>query len=150
MDFETRGFDALQAKLAALKVTLSKGGMERVVRAGAAVFKREMVSRAPEIKPDTAGPTSLDPGALRNGIGVTVSKRSEPVEARVGPRGKALKLIAYDVEYGHRSVSKSGTVGRDVPPHPFIRPAYESGMGPAETAMAAEVDLMVREADGAQ
>jgi HK97 gp10 family phage protein len=144
--FEVVGLDQLDARMTELGRQISGPGMERMVRAGAKVFEKEMVDRAPLLKPGTGGETSLPPHALKSGIGITVRKKGE-VQATVSPRGKALKLVAYDLEYGHREINH-GVVGDDVPPHPFVRPAFEAGLAPAEEAMIASLNEMVAEVDG--
>jgi len=149
MNFETKGFDELAAHLADLKVALSGPAQERMVRAGAAVFKRGMVERAPILKPGTGGKTSLPPMAMKRGIGITVRKKSAGAEASIGPRGKDLKFKAFDVEYGHRQIVH-GKQGEDVAAHPFIRPTYEADQQEAEAAMVASVDEMVKEMQDAQ
>lgn len=154
-DFEFSGFDELATSMEGLSEEISGQGMERMVRAGAAVFKRAMVERAPVLDKKTTGSDSLDPGAMRDGIRVYVPKGETPVEAHIGPR-KALQRVAVDVEYGHRSVhggrltllgngktSGKGVAGEDVPAHPFIRPAYEAAFSAAEDAMIESMNQTV-------
>lgn len=148
MGFEIVGLDKLQRRLDAMKVQLTGPAEERMVRAGAKVYERKLRERAPEIKPGTAGKTSLPPQALKNGIGTRVKRKGSGAEARIGPRGRDLRLIAYDVEYGHRGIHH-GVQGEDVPPHPFVRPTFEEGHSEVEEAMVAEVAAMMKETENA-
>jgi HK97 gp10 family phage protein len=144
---EYSGFDTLQKRLQALKAELSTNGMKRVVRAGAKVFKGEMVRRAPVLAAKTPGSNALEPGALKAGIRTALLANETPVTALVGPNKKVAHVARF-VEYGHREV-RSGIAHGDVPAHPFIRPAYESARSEAESAMVAEVNAMVRESENA-
>lgn len=149
MGFEYRGFDKLERRLSELKLQLSGRAQERMVRAGGKIVKQRMVERAPTLKPGTGGKTSLPPGAMKQGIGMTVRKAgTSEVTASIGPRGKDLKLKAWDVEYGHRLVVH-GASGEDVPAYPFIRPTFEDCKDEVEAAMTAEVDTMVKESENA-
>ncbi len=149
MDYENSGFDKLSAHLQAIRRELTGPAQERMVRAGAKVFKRGMVERTPILKPGTEGKTSLPPMAMKQGIGITVRKKRGGAEASIGPRGKDLKFKAFDVEYGHREIVHGHQVG-DVVAHPFIRPTYEADLQEAEAAMIASVDEMVKEMQDAQ
>lgn len=145
MGFEFVGLDKLQRRLDAMKVQLTGPAEERMVRAGAKVYERKLQERAPEIQPGTAGKTSLPPQAIKNSIGVRVKRSAAGAEARIGPRGKGLRLIAWDVEHGHTSVVHGKQRDQDVPAHPFIRPAFEEGRSEVQEAMIAEVNAMVKE-----
>lgn len=147
MDFEYRGLDELGRRLNGLRVELTGPAQERMVRAGGKIFRKGMIERAPVLKPGTEGKTSLPPGALKQGIGMTVRRAgTTEATARIGPRGKDLKLKAWDVEYGHRLVVH-GAAGEDVEAHPFIRPTFEACKEDAEAAMIAEVEAMVKESE---
>lgn len=144
MGFELAGLDKLQRRLDRLGAELSGPAEERMVRAGAKVYKRKLQERAPVLTPEEAGKTSLEPQAIRKSIGTRVRRTKNGAEARIGPRGNGVRLIAYDVEYGHQSVVHDKAVGQ-VPPHPFIRPTFEEGRSEVQEAMIAEVDAMIRE-----
>ncbi|GEM_PF-3858269 len=152
-EWESRGFDELAAKLEAIGQQATGPRARRMVRAGAEVFKKEMVDRAPLLTKKTTGSDSLDPGELKRSIRVLLPKSVEPVEARIGPRGSELIRVATDVEYGHREVhggsltllgngktKGSGAAGEDVPAHPFVRPAFEAAEAEAEQAMMQDFD----------
>jgi HK97 gp10 family phage protein len=152
LDFEFRGFDALAKRMSAIAQEVAPRS-RRMVRAGAQVFKDEMVQRAPLLAKKNTGSDSLEPGALKDGIRILVPKSVEPVEAHIGPRGRELIRVATDVEFGHRQIhggsltllgngkSKgTGTAGEDVSAHPFVRPTFESAQGAAEAAMVEEFD----------
>jgi len=153
LDFDFQGFDKLAATMEAAARNARRPAMERMVRAGAAVFKKEMVERAPVLEKKNTGSDSLEPRALKEGIRVLVPKGVEPVEAHIGPRGSRLIRTATEVEFGHRMVhggslrllgngktKGDGVAGEDVPAHPFVRPTYEVAQSEAETAMIAAFD----------
>lgn len=148
MGIEYSGFDKLDRRLTALKAELSKNGMKRMVRAGARVFKKEMIDRAPVLDHKTASSTALEPGALKAGIRVAIPAKENPVTAHVGPNRKVAHVARW-VEYGHREVHGETVGAADVPAHPFIRPAYESARSEAEAAMVEQVNQMVRESEHA-
>jgi HK97 gp10 family phage protein len=151
-DYEIRGFDEL-AKRFESGAALIEPRARRMVLAGARVFKREVVARAPVLDKKTAGSNSLDPGALKAGIRIaTLTEETQPT-AVIGPNKKTA-YVANFVEYGHRMVSGGysqvlpgglargpGKAGeKDVQAQPFIRPAFESAQGEAEAAMVADFD----------
>jgi HK97 gp10 family phage protein len=152
-DYEIRGFSELATKMEAAAREVGERRTKRMVLAGARVFKREMVSRAPVLDKKTANSTSLEPGALKKNIRIAMLKKETIPTAIVGP-GTKTDYVARFVEYGHRMVSGGqshvlpggktrgpGTASEiDVPAHPFIRPAFESAQGEAEQAMIKDFD----------
>lgn len=158
MGMEFRGWDRLQRKLDAVANGISDKGMDRVVRAGARVFRDAVEEAAPVLDERTANSTALEPGALKADIRMGLRHNAVgTAEAHVGP-GKDTARVARWVEYGHRLVkggySKVLAGGKtrgpgaeigEVAAHPFIRPAYEASLSAAEEAMAAELDKVVKE-----
>lgn len=137
-DYEIRGFSELAAKMEAGTREIGERRVKRMVLAGARVFKREVVSRAPVLDKKTAGSTSLEPGALKDDIRIATLKNETLPTAVVGPSRKTA-YVANFVEYGHRMV-KGKVALADVPAHPFIRPAFESAQDEAEQAMIKDFD----------
>ncbi len=153
IEWEERGWDKLAAKLTAAAQDVKGPRTRRMVRAGAEIFKQEMVRRAPLLAAKNSGSDSLNPGELKAGIRVRMAKNTDLAEARIGPGTSRLIGPATEVEYGHREVHGgslkmlgggrtrgSGTAGEDVPAHPFVRPAYESARDDAERAMMQDFD----------
>lgn len=151
MELELRGVKELVAALEKKRADVSGPGMVKALRAGGRVIQAAMASRAPVLNKTTAGSTALPPGTLKESIRVAVPRSVLPVEVHVGPSGRADVVGAW-VEYGHRQVSgghlkllgngKSrgkGKAGRDVPAHPWARPAFEVSVGEAEAAITAEL-----------
>jgi HK97 gp10 family phage protein len=142
------GVSQLLAKLEAARVQMTGPEMKKAVRAGGNVIRVAMVSRAPVLDEKTAGSSSLDPGALKADIRVTLPHNDEEVEAFIGPSSKTAHVARW-VEYGHREVSggqsKVLSGGRtrgsgkaseiDVPEHPFLRPAFEASVNAAGDAI---------------
>jgi hypothetical protein len=151
-DYEIRGFDDL-AKKFELGAALIEPRARRMVRAGAEVFKKAMVEKAPLLKKKNTGSDSLEPGAIKKGIRVLIPKNVEPVEAHIGPRGSELVRVSTEVEYGHRQIHGgsltllgngktrgTGVAGEDVQAYPFVRPTFEGSQEAAEAAMVADFD----------
>ncbi len=141
------GMQALVATLEKLRVEIPGKATRKAVGAGANIVKAEMIARAPVLDEKTAGSTSLEPEALKQGVRVYMKRDADPVEALIGPN-KETARVARDVEYGHREVHGgsldilgggrtrgTGIQGEDVPAHPWLRPAFEASIGPAEEAM---------------
>lgn len=151
MELQLKGMDALARKLQTLQREVAGPGMERALRAGGRVIRTAMQERAPVLDKRTPGSSALPPGSLRAGIRVYSPKDVKPVEVLVGPNAKTAHVARF-VEYGHRQVHGGqlkvlpngktlgkGKAGRDVPAHPFLRPAFEASLGAAETAMVASL-----------
>lgn len=158
MELKLTGMEALTNKLRGLQQEVSGPGMERALRAGGRVIRGAMQERAPVLDRRTPGSTALPPGSLRAGIRVYAPKDVKPIEVLVGPNAKTAHVARF-VEYGHRQVSGGqlkvlpngkthgkGKAGRDVPPHPFLRPAFEASLGAAETAMVASLKETIEKA----
>lgn len=155
-----RGFDELEAKLNGLATALGGATEKKMVRAGAKVFRDEMVRRAPVLSKKTAGSNALAPGALKDDIGIRMKADALGMaEAHVGP-GKKTAYVAGFVEYGHRLVkggqSKvlvsgktrgSGVQVGEVRAYPFARPAFEAAQREAETVMEQVLDAEVGHAE---
>jgi HK97 gp10 family phage protein len=125
------------------------------VRAGGRVVQAAITEAAP-VRPDLPSGTALPPGALKNDIEVKTVKESDgSISAYIGP-GRETAHAARLVEYGHRQIrggtsSKGGgilgqsyrgsgkNIGKDVPPHPFIRPAWENAETAAQDAIAMDI-----------
>jgi len=148
LEFDFRGFDALAKTMEAAARNVKGPAVRKMVRAGAEVFKREMIERAPVLAKKNAGSDALEPRAIKDGIRILIPKNADPVEAHIGPRGSKLVRVSTEVEYGHREIhggsltllgngktKGSGVAGEDVPEHPFVRPTFESAQGAAEAAM---------------
>jgi HK97 gp10 family phage protein len=153
MPFEMKveGYAELKQQLQDLSQKESDRILNRALRAGAAVFQVEEEARAPE-RPDLPSGTALPPGALRADVEV----RKLPGTGRrpiwiIGP-GKYTSQAAHLVELGHRIIKGGknrlkkygiqvgpGVHDGFVPPHPYIRPAFEAGQ---QEAMDAIVESM--------
>lgn len=146
------GLRELQAALDRAKGPQAQRVLARGLRAGAEVFQAAIEERAP-VRPALPSSTALPPGALRGDIEIHTLRTAEPGGAAVtvGP-GKYTAHVARWVEFGHRLVrggqSKllpSGkTRGRGVhagavPPHPFLRPAFEAAQREALAAAEASI-----------
>lgn len=154
------GVENVQGKLNLLAETVRTDATRAAVRAGANVIKEEMVLRAPVLDRKTAQSNALEPGSLRNGIGVSMKKVVDSsVTALVGAN-KTVSHVARFVEYGHvlvrggtrrligKRVRGSGKIIGHVPAHPFLRPAFDSKAAACLEAMQAELAEQVRKVVG--
>jgi hypothetical protein len=104
MDFEIKGMKELVAKLEKARVDMAGPEMKKALRAGGKVIQQAMIERAPMLDGKTPGSDSLEPGALKSHITVSVPASDNPIEAIIGPNSK-VAYVARFVEYGHRQVS---------------------------------------------
>lgn len=158
MELELTGMQELLAKLEASRVRMAGPEMTIALKEGAKVIQQAMTERAPVLDHRTPGSTALEPGALQKGIKVRMHVGPAGAEALIGPTGEVAHVARF-VEYGHRMVhggqSKvvdaaghtrgSGTAGEDVPPHPFLRPAFEASVAEAGEVMALSLKQSLRE-----
>ena len=147
----------LIAKLEQLAAQVTKEGKRRALRAGGNVIKHAMQDRAPILKVKQPGSNSLEPGALRNGMRVLLDSQGADEYAMIGPRAN-VEHVARWQEFGHRVVTggysallKNGKTrgpGRkikNVPPRPFLRPAYEESVGAAMEAVRESLGQTIRD-----
>lgn len=135
----------LVANMDAIRNRVAVNGKRRAVRAGAQVIGAAMIERTPMLAAKTNGSDSLDPGEMKDNIKVRDrTEDGEPV-ALVGVAGQRAGKAAHNVEYGHRMVhggeSRLDGAGKfvgggivhevDVPPHAFLRPAFEASAAEA-------------------
>jgi HK97 gp10 family phage protein len=138
-----------------------KSIIRKALRAGAVIMQGAIEERAPE-RPDLPSSNALPVGALRADIVVTATTdETGALAVSVGP-GKYTKHVASWVEYGHQMVQggrlslfgngtghRVGTHGMTstfVPPHPFIRPAYEASREAAAEAIVESLHESVDDA----
>jgi HK97 gp10 family phage protein len=148
-------FDVSQLKVDMERVRqrVAIEGARKAVVAGAKVIAAAMVDHTPVQVERLAGSDSLDPGELKANIKVRAKTAQDGSQyALVGPTGKsgAVSHVAHLVEYGHRIVtggkSQLGVAGKfigsgtahekDVPAHPFLRPAFEESAHEAADVVA--------------
>jgi len=151
----------LLINMRAIRAKMAKDGQRKAVVAGARVIGAAMAERAPVLDAKTAGSDSLDPGEMKVSMKVRTRQIDGETVALVGPKGKdgQVSKVAYNVEYGHRMViggeSKlgpdgvfrgAGVVVGDVPPYPFLRPAFEASAQEAIEAIGMELGKQMKEA----
>ncbi len=148
MEMRVTGVCELKARLLEVRQQMTGPAMRKAVRAGGQVIAVAMEMAAPMLPEKTPGSDSLEPGELKADIKVRMrTEEGEPV-AYIGP-GKKTARVARWVEYGHRLVrggqlkvlANGRTKGRgslvgEVPPHPFLRPAYEATVNEAQSVIA--------------
>ena len=126
------GFEALLRRMNSLTHDqLQKANREALKQAGL-VIKEAIVDRAPVLRDDERGGTSLEPGALKGDIKVGVHVAQEATDTnrvRVGP-GRRTRHVAEWVENGHANAKGRGAkqrkLGTNTPAHPFVRPAADA------------------------
>ncbi|HEV2463544.1 MAG TPA: HK97-gp10 family putative phage morphogenesis protein [Acidobacteriaceae bacterium] len=155
---EFQGLQELEAKLQSMGTDQAARAVNRGLKAGAQVFQAAVEGAAP-MRPDLPSGTALPPGALKSDIVTHKAVVDGELAQIIGP-AKHTRHAAIWVEYGHRLVRggysrlmKNGKYrgpGKQigtVPPHPFIRPAFEASAREAtETAIAAIEEEVARQA----
>lgn len=148
--FKVTGIPELKAKFDQLGTTKAEKCIRTALKAGAEIEKAAIEERAPE-RPDLPSGTALPPGALKADITVQVKRSDQGNLAAIVQPGELTFHVARWVEEGHRlvrdgysrEVFKDGegtgkyrgpgrqvTDGKGdlvfVPPHSFVRKAYEA------------------------
>lgn len=150
MSYTETGSKAVLERMEAIRRYVQTEGRKKALRSGGAVIKAAMVEHTPILIEKTAGSTSLEPGEVKASIRVRMRQEDGQPVAHIGPRGGDVGKAAYNVEYGHRMVtggrSRLNAAGvfdgpgvaaeKDVPAHPFLRPAFEESVGIAIEAVA--------------
>ena len=122
------GFKELQQKLQALRGDAYVKAQRRALREVGGFIKAELVENTP-VKAGTESGL-LKEGELAESIRAYVSVPSDEkvlsgatAKVTVGPSGASCKLVAHDVEYGHKNIKrgKQSEKRPETPPHPFIR-----------------------------
>ena len=137
---EITGYDELIKALDRIDDALSGKVKRQMVKAAAEVVAR----RARELCPvgDPADKPDLKP--LRDTIGIEVRDYGPRALAVVGPEYPA-GAHGHLVELGHEEVLFGVRTGRRVPPHPFMRPAFDETQAEQLAAMEAVVVGALRE-----
>jgi HK97 gp10 family phage protein len=159
MAAELTGVKELANRLTMIRDIVRQQGTRDAVYAGGAVIRKSMREKTPVLAEKMAGSNSLNPGDIKRGIRIRMKVEDDEAVALIGPTRNVGK-IAHLVEYGHRMVtggkSKMNMAGifvgggkvhaEDVPPYPFLRPAFETS---AASAMQAIVATLKKELDEA-
>lgn len=143
MEMSFTGVPALVRRMEDIRARMVKEQATKAVRAGAQIIAKAMVQSAPVLDVKTSGSNSLEPGELKADIKARVFTEDGEVFALAGP-GEGTAYAARFVEYGHRMVvggpktmrsdgkmrrSRASMIyGKDIPAHPFLRPAYEASV----------------------
>ena len=124
MPIELQGFDELQSSLEKMGEDLEFGaGVDRALRAGAEPIYRQMKSNA------SSNPKIIT-GALNKSIKKSgVRKRKGRKQITIGVHHKEYSAYySNPVEYGHGGPAPA-------PPHPFVRPAFDTQQDAAYSAI---------------
>jgi len=123
---KVEGGDKLARKLQVLEETVAREHMRESILAGAEIVRAEAARLAP-----------VRTGTLANDLQKEVVKQTKTrVEVKVGPGKKG--WYGRLVEEGHAIVVNGQKVG-DVPPKPFLRPAFDAKLEEAEQAAVDEL-----------
>lgn len=123
---KVEGGDKLARKLQMLAEEVAREHMRECALAGAEVIRAEIETTAPR-----------KTGTLAEDIQKEIKKQTKSrVDVHIGP-GKEGWYGRF-VEDGHAIVVAGKKVG-DVPPHPFMRPAFDAKTGEAYDAFEAEL-----------
>jgi HK97 gp10 family phage protein len=162
MSIELTGMKEMLAKMTEIREYVRTEGARKAVSAGGKVMKVAMVEKTPVLIERNVGSSSLEPGEIKRSIRVRVRMEDDEAVALIGPTGKDGEpaRAAHLVEYGHRMVvggeSRMDAAGifvgpghaleKDVPAHPFLRPAFEESAAGAMEAVAKAFGEGLREA----
>jgi HK97 gp10 family phage protein len=158
------GLDEALAELRALPQVIQQRVMRGAVAKGASVIRAEAVRRAPVYDGPALGADHAPPGTLRKAIyQARIPSQCTPVrevfrvDVRKGKRKSGKGGASVDayyaswVEYGHfarvphemtktaKAAGRALGVARQVPAHPFMRPAIEAAAPAAIEAMRAYI-----------
>ena len=123
---KVEGGDKLARKLQMLAEEVAREHMRECALAGAEVIRAEVATLAPH-----------KTGTLAGDIQKEVKKQTKSrVDVHIGPGKEG--WYGRLVEDGHAIVVAGKKVG-DVPPHPFMRPAFDAKTDEAYDAFAAEL-----------
>jgi HK97 gp10 family phage protein len=123
---KVEGGDKLARKLQMLAEEVAREHMRECALAGAEVIRAEAATLAPR-----------KTGTLAGDIQKEVKKQTKSrVDVHIGPGKEG--WYGRLVEDGHAIVVAGKKVG-DVPPHPFMRPAFDAKTGEAYDAFEAEL-----------
>lgn len=137
---EIAGYEELIKALDRIDDTLTGKVKREMVKAAADV----MAKRAKQLCPvgDQADKPNLKP--LRDTIGIEIRDYGIRTLAVIGPEyptGNHGRLV----EYGHQEVLFGVRTGRRVPPHPFLRPAFDETQAEQLAAMENVVATAIRD-----
>jgi HK97 gp10 family phage protein len=129
--FKVEGGDKIARKLQMMAEEVARTHMRECALAGAEVIRAEAATLAPR-----------KTGTLAGDIQKEVKKQTKSrVDVHIGP-GKEGWYGRF-VEDGHAIVVAGKKVG-DVPPHPFMRPAFDAKTDEAYDAFEAELRRRLR------
>ena len=124
--FKVEGGDKIARKLQMMAEEVARTHMRECALAGAEVIRAEIETTAPR-----------KTGTLAGDIQKEVKKQTKSrVDVHIGPGKEG--WYGRLVEDGHAIVVAGKKVG-DVPPHPFMRPAFDAKTDEAYDAFAAEL-----------
>jgi hypothetical protein len=140
ISMQLEGYDELLAILNRIDDTLTGPVMRECVQAACQVVE----TRAKQLVPvgDSADKPDLKP--LRDTIGSVVRGYGERTLGVIGPMVPA-GAHGHKVEHGHAEVLWGLRTGRRVPPHPFLRPAFDQTKAQQLAAMEAVIARTLRE-----
>lgn len=123
---KVEGGDKLARKLQMLAEETAREHMREAALAGGEVIRAEAESKAPRKS-----------GTLAGSIKTEIRKQTRSrVEIHVGPGAKG--WYGRLVEDGHAIVVNGAKIG-DVPPHPFLRPAFDEKVDEAQRVVEEEL-----------
>jgi HK97 gp10 family phage protein len=129
--FKVEGGDKIARRLQMLAEEVAREHMRECALAGAEVIRAEAATLAPR-----------KTGTLAENIEREVKKQTKSrVDIHIGPGEEA--WYGRLVEDGHAIVVAGKKVG-DVPPHPFMRPAFDAKTDEAYDAFEAELRRRLR------
>src|ERR1017187_211039 len=131
ISLDVQGMEGIETKLLEMGDVWSREAVHQALTPAGRILQGAIAALAPIRTDDGRGSDALPPGKLKGDIVMEVFQKT----VVVGP-SRDTSYVAGWVEFGHALVrggrrKKGGSVVGHVPPHPFIRPAFDTAIEPA-------------------
>lgn len=107
-------------------------------------YKQFLEARAGMIMKDYTGRIKSVTGNLVRSTKIRKSYTDKRIMVSVVAGGR-IAPHAHLVEFGHRQITKDGTIVGDVPPHPYMRDAFEKNARDIESRMLQILDDILKD-----
>ena len=137
---ELDGYDELMHTIDRIDDTMRGPMMRELVQAASEIVRQ----RSKELCPVGESDDKPDLKPLRDTIGSVVRGYGDRTLGVIGPELPA-GAHGHNVEFGHEEILFGVRTGRRVPPHPFMRPAFDETRSAQFAAMEQVIARTLRE-----